>query len=118
VNDRRNRFPAELRVSIAEAARMFNVSEESVRKAGLIHAYGTDEMVRLIDAGEMSIDAAYKAIRGDQRVGLYVKVHPTTRDLVKQAAAERGLTTSQLIEALVALIFGEEEAASDPGQTP
>jgi len=97
-----------LKLTAAEAAKVMGVSVESVRRAGVVRQARPD-LAEQVSAGTLSLEAAYREVAGERRVGLYAKVQPHTRDLVKRAAAARGITTSELIDASLVLIFGAEE---------
>jgi hypothetical protein len=94
------------RETSAKIGKMFGVSRESMRKAGIAKRTFIDAQ-ELIEKGEASVDELYKLAKGDNRVGLHVKIAPILRERLKAEAKAHDMTMSELVEAILTQIFGE-----------
>lgn len=81
------------------------VSRESIRKAAIVDRTFSDGR-ELIMAGHASVDKLYCLAVGDTRVGLYVKIAPELKERLRDAAFDRGITLTKLVEDTLTQIFG------------
>lgn len=82
----KSRRSAEL--SAKEASHLMNVGERTVQRAGIVTSKGVPELVRAVDAGDITIDAAAELARQGKRKQLEAIVAATTGASVRSASAE------------------------------
>jgi ParB-like chromosome segregation protein Spo0J len=114
-SDQAENLPLET-VKQATAAAMLNVSDRSVRHAGVVHKHGTPELIRAVEQGTISVSAAAKQAKPPlpppkphaSKEAINVAPIKSAFDLV-QGAAARG-DTQRLRQHLRKLLHAVEEA--------
>lgn len=96
----RNRHRRETDHIIGEAE---NLSRETLRKSRLIAQKAksgnnfAQRMIEPLREGRASIDAVYRKLIGDERVGLYIKIDPDLRERVRAEAFSRNISMTEVI---------------------
>lgn len=104
--DRRSDQAANLPVETqAGAAERLNVSERSVRDARRVVDHGAPELVRAVDRGEVSVSAAAKSLRQEERAA-----RPEARpahDLASPPSLPQGVAAANPLRNLINISGGE-----------
>lgn len=88
------------RESTARAGSTQGVSRESVRRVKKISKIAP-ELLAMVSAGTISLDAAYRQATDDRRVALYLKLSADTDDHLRRAADDRNMSRVQLVAYLI-----------------
>ncbi|MGH7601104.1 MAG: hypothetical protein ACREOI_32510, partial [bacterium] len=81
-------------------------------KVQRVHEYYGDEVQERIKKGEGGrgeLNRLYNRMKGDQRVGLYIKVPQELRDAIREEALHRGVKMNELVVSILTQIFGERK---------
>lgn len=95
------------RETVARRAEAVQVSRETLRQA--VHVRRAEEadpshmggLNRAVSDGRLSVDQAYRIVRGDTRRALYVKLSPDVVDELEAECNRKGVTKAALIESLL-----------------
>lgn len=101
INKVRERHAREVGSMVADTA---DISRETYRKCKAV--LGIDGAADSIRAGHASIDSVYRLSKGDESVGINIRVPFELRERIKTEAAARGVTMADLLVDYLTQIFG------------
>ncbi len=95
------------RENMAIIAKQLGTNREFTRKAKFVMS-NAPKLYERFCKGELKLPAIYSALKGDRRVGLYVKISRELHERLWEAAIERGMRFSDFLIETLTQIFGEQ----------
>ena len=93
------------RESLGKLGKQFKISREQIRKTQIVTARFSDAS-DLLMSGKAKVDRLYRLSKGDESVGINIRVPFELRERIKTEAAARGVTMADLLVDYLTQVFG------------